>query len=153
MKRRDAAVLVVLLLLTAWFGLSFLGVPGLVTPWTVAYGVWFYVAIALAIGLVVGAWALWRGWDWGEWQLLSLLGVWVYVQYVGHWQRFFVPPSPQIVQRYYDAFETWYLIPKQSDRVVPDGYHTVMHLLMIVLVIMLVLRVIRRLRSPAAKSN
>ncbi len=153
MKHRDVAVLVVLLVLTVWFGLTFMGVPGLVSPWHVSDGIWFYLAVALAIGLVIGAYALWRGWDWGEWQLLSVLGVWVYIQYVGHWQRFFTPPSPQGVQRYYDAFPNWYLIPKQNDRVVPDGYHTVMHLLMVVLVIMLVLRIIKRLRSVAAPSN
>ncbi len=149
MKSRGVVVLAVLLFLTVWYGLSFIGVPGLVSPWNSSYGIWLYVALALAVGLIVGTYALWRGWDWSEWQLLSVLGAWVYVQYVAHWRRFFTPPSPEIVQRYYEAFPTWYLIPRQSDRVVPDGYHVIMHLLMIILVVMLVLRVIRRLSSAA----
>ncbi len=79
MKSRDVVVLAVLLVLTVWCGLSFIGVPGLVSPWNVSYGIWLYVALALAVGLIVGAYALWRGRDWGEWQLLSVLGAWVYV--------------------------------------------------------------------------
>ena len=148
-KRRDFFAILLLVSLTLWYGLSFLGVPGLVGSWRITDGLWFYLAAALAVGLVVGIYALLRSEDWGDWLLMFLLGGWIYIQYLSHWRRFFIPPSLERVQQYYSSFPYWYLIPKLSTRVVPDGYHAILHVLILTLFIVVLVRVIRQLRYPA----
>jgi hypothetical protein len=141
--------LALLLALTLWYSLTFIGVSGLVSPWHVSDGVWFYLAAALGIGLLVGAYALWKRYSWGDWQLLFLLAMWLSLQFQSHWRPFFFPPSAEQVQGYYANFPFWYLLPKSEVRVVPDGYHTIMHLLMMLLFVNFLIRVTRQVRCKA----
>lgn len=47
--------LVLLIGLIAWYGLAFIGIPGLVRAWRVSNGFGFFMALAVAAGLISAA--------------------------------------------------------------------------------------------------
>lgn len=73
------------------------------------------------------------GWTYAGVGMLIILAAWGSLQFRAHWLPYLRGASMQEVQSYYRAFgDNWYLFRRTADRISPDAYHTVMHLLMVV---------------------
>jgi hypothetical protein len=113
-----------------WFGLSFIGIKGLVGSWSVAHGSLFYQALFYLVSLPLCAWAIHKRWIPGLLLLSLILLSWLTFVWQ-HWSKFFYPPPMASLPKYYAMFPNWYLIPPSAERYVPDGYHVVLHGLII----------------------
>jgi len=137
-----------LVILGLWFSLSFIGgMDFLITPWQIKHGVWFWISFSLLVQVFAAALVCWNKLSWSPFFVLSLTGTWLVIQYSAHWSGFINPPDSAAIEKYYDHFETWYLIPRISDRIVPDGYHTILTVLLLICFILGIRALILRLRS------
>lgn len=116
------------MVLLAWFGLNFIGVPGLVDaePLVSLAG----VMLALLAILVAGGWRQWRGLAW----LASLvLLVWLGLQVETHWWTYLVSEPTEARLGWYQR--NWghlaRLLPERAGHTVPDLYHTVLATLLV----------------------
>lgn len=122
----DRALLWVHVALCAWFALNFVGVPRLVdkeTLWGLAgalLGAVLAVAIAYVLGIERAALAA-----------LPVLLYWCWHQRL-HWVFHFAGAPPEIVAKYDSLFGgNVRLLPLEQGRVVPDAYHTILHVLLL----------------------
>lgn len=66
----------------------------------------------------------------GQWVLLIVLAFWLVVQFFCHEYFTFFGASPQKLKGYNECFSgTAKLFPAREDRLIPDFYHIVLHLL------------------------
>jgi hypothetical protein len=114
-------------LLTLWFTLVLIGIPGLVTKgsWRGLYGLLELILIVLFIGHL-------QKWKVEPLLTLASLIVWGSMQFVSHWYGFFFGASANQLTRYYGMFSrTYRFFPKSPTRTVPDAFHTVLGLLIV----------------------
>ncbi len=121
--RLSGVSLLLLGLLGAWFGLNFIGAPGVVSrePIFSLAGVMLGLVAAFALMGLLGlryAAALW---------LIALL-VWAFLQIETHWSTyFFVEASEKKAAWYARTFGgNWRFLPVIEGRTTPDGYHAIL---------------------------
>ena len=69
----------------------------------------------------------------GKWILFAVLVLWFTVQFFCHWRYTLFGASPKKIEGYNDCFRgTARLFPERGDRLVPDLYHIVLHVLILV---------------------
>lgn len=146
MASNQKSIVISLAALTAWYTLSFIGIPGVIESWFVEDTLWVLIAISIWLPLVVGLWSYIKGHTYTDFMIAGVTALWAFMAYQGHWQWFFTKPSSEKLASYYAFFDTWYLLPKPSDRIVPDGYHTILHALILLTLILVIMRLVARLR-------
>lgn len=63
----------------------------------------------------------------GNWFVLA---VWLVVQYFCHWHFTIFGATPEKIQGYNQCFEgSLCIVPRREDRLIPDFYHIVLHIL------------------------
>ena len=68
----------------------------------------------------------------GKWVLLTLLVLWIIVQFFCHWYFTIFGASQEKLKGYNDCFrDTVRLFPMSEKRLVPDLYHIVLHILIL----------------------
>lgn len=69
----------------------------------------------------------------GRWVLFAILLLWLIVQFFCHWYYTLFGASEAKLKGYNESFKgTVRLLPASNQRIVPDLYHIVLHLLIIV---------------------
>jgi hypothetical protein len=122
----DRALLWVHLALCAWFALNFVGVPRLVARETP-----LGLAGALLAGVLAVAIAYGLGVERAAFGALPILLYWCWNQR-RHWLFHFGGAPPAIIAKYDALFGgNVRLLPLEQGRVVPDAYHTILHLLLV----------------------
>lgn len=134
-----------LALLMAWFGLVLIGVPGLVgAPEQAEYALyllWMLPMIAALFGYV-------RGHKYADWLLLVFFLIWGYLQYDSHWRWVLTGASARQIAGYYRTFSGyWRIIPASDTMIYPDGFHMVLHALIVVNLGAVLTRLICRLKK------
>jgi len=117
--------------LTAWFSLAFVSLPNLVDSWFVEDGIWVWISVGFWAHFPVILFLYYKDFKYTDWILLSVLIIWGVIQYESHWLWFFKQPDHEKLTSYFQTFDFWYLLPKPEGRIVPDAYHTILHILMI----------------------
>lgn len=73
----------------------------------------------------------------GKWILLSILILWLVVQFFCHWYYTIFGASEQKLKGYNECFKnTVHVFPISDTRLVPDLYHIVQHILMLLNVVL-----------------
>lgn len=68
----------------------------------------------------------------GKWWLLSVLSVWFVLQFFSHWFYTIFGASEKKLKGYNEYFRsTVHWIPASDRRLIPDLYHTILHLLIL----------------------
>ncbi len=68
----------------------------------------------------------------GRWILLAVLVLWLTIQFFCHWYYTIFGASEKKLAGYNDCFrDTVRLFPMREDRLIPDLYHIVLHLLIL----------------------
>ena len=68
----------------------------------------------------------------GKWILAGILLLWLAVQFMCHWYFTIFGASEQKLQGYNDCFrDTARIFPMSAQRLIPDLYHIVLHLLIL----------------------
>ncbi|MBN2170138.1 MAG: hypothetical protein JW819_02315 [Candidatus Krumholzibacteriota bacterium] len=149
LRRLNAFLLAMLAL---WAGLAFCGVQGLVPACSAADGALFHAALAFQVVLFAGLWLTLRDHRRAEVLVAAGAAAWLIVQYAVHWHPLLFPPGAERIARYYDRFDTWRLLPRLPDRIVPDGYHTVLILMLAAVLLVSLARLrLRRRRAVAPR--
>ena len=74
----------------------------------------------------------------GRWILLAILAFWFAVQFMCHWYYTIFGASEKKLRGYNECFRgTVRLFPESGERIVPDLYHIVLHLLIMANIILL----------------
>lgn len=122
----DRALLGVHALLCAWFGLNFAGVP----RWVSREGL-VGVAGALLGAVVTAGIAYVLGWQAAALPMLPTLLYWCWIQR-RHWIFYFLGAPPAMVETYDQLFgKNVRILPIKPGGVVPDAYHTILHVLLV----------------------
>lgn len=73
----------------------------------------------------------------GHWIVLSVLIFWFIVQFFCHWYYTLFGASETKILGYNKCFKnTVHLFPQRDDKIIPDFYHIVLHLLILVNIIL-----------------
>ena len=73
----------------------------------------------------------------GKWILLGVLVLWFIVQFMCHWYFTIFGASEKKLQGYNECFrDSIRIIPASDTRLIPDLYHTVLHILILVNIIL-----------------
>ena len=76
----------------------------------------------------------------GKWVLLGILAMWFIVQFFCHWYYTFFGAGTEKISGYNKCFrDTVRLFPMKEDRVIPDLYHIVLHVLILLNIFLLFL--------------
>lgn len=141
--RLSGLSLAVLAALAAWLAIDFVGWRGVVDaepPMSLAG-----LALAVLAAVIVAGIARL---SFAPIPAALLLLVWSALQIETHWWGYFGPVSERRLAWYASVFgDKWQLLPAKAGHTVPDGYHTVLALLL-VLSLLFVLRDI--VRKPAS---
>ena len=74
----------------------------------------------------------------GNWFVLSVLVVWLVVQYFCHWHFMIFGATPEKIRGYNQCFEgSLCIVPRRADRLIPDFYHIVLHVLIVLNLVLL----------------
>lgn len=74
----------------------------------------------------------------GNWFVLSVLVVWLVVQYFCHWNFTIFGATPEKIRGYNRCFEgSLCIVPRREDRLIPDFYHIVLHVLIVLNLVLL----------------
>lgn len=81
----------------------------------------------------------------GQWWLLTVLTAWLTLQFLSHWRYTLFGATEQKLSGYNECFQnTVHWIPARADRLIPDLYHMILHLLIFANWILVVLSIVRR---------
>ena len=73
----------------------------------------------------------------GKWILLGVLLLWFAVQFMCHWYFTIFGASEKKLQGYNECFrDSIRIIPASDTRLIPDLYHTVLHILILINIIL-----------------
>lgn len=73
----------------------------------------------------------------GRWIVVAILAFWLIVQFFCHWYYTLFGASDTKIKGYNDCFKnTIHLFPQREDKIIPDLYHIVLHLLILVNIIL-----------------
>ena len=76
----------------------------------------------------------------GNWFVLAVLVVWLVVQYFCHWHFTIFGATPEKIRGYNRCFEgSLCIVPRREDRLIPDFYHIVLHILIALNLVLLCL--------------
>lgn len=76
----------------------------------------------------------------GNWFVLAVLVFWLVVQYFCHWHFTIFGATPEKIQGYNQCFEgSLCIVPRREDRLIPDFYHIVLHILIALNLVLLCL--------------
>lgn len=76
----------------------------------------------------------------GNWFVLAVLVVWLVVQYFCHWHFTIFGATPEKIRGYNRCFEgSLCIVPRREDRMIPDFYHIVLHILIALNLVLLCL--------------
>lgn len=76
----------------------------------------------------------------GNWFMFAVLVFWLVVQYFCHWHFTIFGATPEKIQGYNRCFEgSLCIVPRREDRLIPDFYHIVLHILIALNVVVLCL--------------
>lgn len=76
----------------------------------------------------------------GNWFVLAVLVFWLVIQYFCHWHFTIFGATPEKIQGYNQCFEgSLCIVPRREDRLIPDFYHTVLHILIALNLVLLCL--------------
>ena len=74
----------------------------------------------------------------GNWFVLAVLVVWLVVQYFCHWHFTIFGATPEKIRGYNQCFEgSLCIVPRRADRLIPDFYHIVLHVLIVLNLVLL----------------
>lgn len=74
----------------------------------------------------------------GNWFVLSVLAFWLVVQYFCHWHFTIFGATPEKIRGYNQCFEgSLCIVPRRADRLIPDFYHIVLHVLIVLNLVLL----------------
>ena len=74
----------------------------------------------------------------GKWILLGILILWFAVQFFCHWYYTVFGASPKKIRGYNECFrDTVRLFPVSEERLIPDLYHIVLHLLILINIVLI----------------
>lgn len=147
LRRLNAFLLAVLAL---WAGMAFCGIRGLVPACGAADGAYFVAALGFQVVLFAGLWLTLNDHRGAEILVAAGAAAGLAVQLAVHWRPMLFPPSRAGIAAYYDRFDTWRILPRQADRIVPDGYHTVLILMLAAVLAVSLARLRLRRRLSAA---
>jgi hypothetical protein len=126
LSRRSLALLAVL---TAWFGLNFVGVPNLVSREAL-------ISLAGVLLAALGAFALLGALRvrFSAALFLAALVIWAALQIETHWSTYLLTDSGEAKLSWYERVfgENWRFLPAREGRTVPDGYHAILGALILV---------------------
>lgn len=75
----------------------------------------------------------------GKWTLLVILMFWIVVQFFCHWYYTIFGVTEKKLKGYNKCFRnTVRIIPMSNNRIIPDFYHMVLHLLIVLNIILMV---------------
>lgn len=96
----------------------------------------FIMLIVYALALI-----LFHAFSWGRWVLLSVLLIWLTVQFFCHWRYTIFGASPKKLAGYNECFRgTLRFFPISETRLVPDLYHIVLHLLIVINIVLCIVK-------------
>lgn len=124
----SAASIGTLAVLAAWFGLDFVGVEGVVAREPVLSLAGLMLAL-LALFALLGI----AGVRFVAPLYATALGIWAALQIETHWSTYlFVDASERKLAWYSAVFgDHWRFLPEIAGRTTPDGYHTVLAVLIV----------------------
>ena len=74
----------------------------------------------------------------GNWFVLAVLVFWLVIQYFCHWHFTIFGATPEKIQGYNQCFEgSLCIVPRRADRLIPDFYHIVLHVLIVLNLVLL----------------
>ena len=74
----------------------------------------------------------------GNWFVLAVLVFWLVVQYFCHWHFTIFGATPEKIRGYNRCFEgSLCIVPRREDRLIPDFYHIVLHVLIVLNLVLL----------------
>ena len=74
----------------------------------------------------------------GNWFVLAVLVFWLVIQYFCHWHFTIFGATPEKIQGYNQCFEgSLCIVPRREDRLIPDFYHIVLHILIALNIVLL----------------
>ena len=76
----------------------------------------------------------------GNWFVLAVLVFWLVIQYFCHWHFTIFGATPEKIRGYNRCFEgSLCIVPRREDRLIPDFYHIVLHILIALNLVLLCL--------------
>ena len=96
---------------------------------------------------------VWRGWSWARWTSLFVYTAWLGLQVTTWWIPYLVTGGSPGWRRIYAHWfsRTFVFLPPIGDHPVPDGAHTVLHLLLVVTVSTTVWAILRHRRRSVRR--
>jgi hypothetical protein len=139
--RLSAATLAALAVLAGWFGLDFVGVAGIVDREPVLS----LAGLMLAILAVFALLALGRVRFAAPFYAAALF-IWAALQVETHWSTYLLFDASERKLAWYQSVfgPHWRFLPEEAGRTTPDGYHTVLAMLIIVNLLLALRDVVRR---------
>jgi hypothetical protein len=93
-----------------------------------------FVAICL---YSIGLFSYYFLWPIGKWILLGILVLWLIVQFFCHWYFTIFGASEKKIKGYNECFkDTIRIFPMSEQRLVPDLYHIILHILILVNIVL-----------------
>ena len=93
-----------------------------------------FVAICL---YSIGLFLYYFLWPIGKWILLGILVLWLIVQFFCHWYFTIFGASEKKIKGYNECFkDTIRIFPMSEQRLVPDLYHIILHILILVNIVL-----------------
>ena len=93
-----------------------------------------FVAICL---YSIGLFSYYFLWPIGKWILLGVLVLWLIVQFFCHWYFTIFGASEKKIKGYNECFkDTIRIFPMSEQRLVPDLYHIILHILILVNIVL-----------------
>ena len=81
----------------------------------------------------------------GQWWLLVVLTAWLTLQFFSHWRYTLFGATEKKLYSYNKYFrDTVHLIPACTDRLIPDLYHMILHLLILTNLSLVILSMVRQ---------
>jgi len=105
--------------------------------WNSIDGVWFLIFTGLFILFYVKEKP-------GKYPLSAFLFIWMAVQYSSHWHYTLFGATEEKIAGYNEFFaDTFSIIPASDSRIIPDFYHTVLHIFILFALLTMVIYCIR----------
>jgi hypothetical protein len=144
--RLSFASTTLLIILTGWFSLNFVGVPRLVSAEPLVSLAGFNLGVMLALifaSLATVRFASLIG--------VCALGIWAALQIETHWWGYFNPVKTTRLDWYQSVWgANWRLLPDATEHTVPDGYHTILFGLIMCAAVSCLMDMVRRVSVKAS---
>ena len=102
------------------------------------------LAVCFMIAMLISIVGYFSGKRFGDWILLLVLPLWLWMQYLDHIRFLIFGTTATHAAQYYEIHNYLYLVPKLENRIVPDAFHMIMDLLCIIILVLVMIRLIYR---------